>query len=116
MRKETPYLVLYGRTYSEAMEVVHRRRLQHCEPVSDRLTATWFSYEKDLILFKLRFHDEAMFEDSIAVLHIQHDAIVSEFMEDYGLSERVDRFNLSGVWFQSGDDEIVMNQEFSIST
>ena len=32
MKKETPYLILYGRTYNEAMEIVYRRQLRHCEP------------------------------------------------------------------------------------
>jgi hypothetical protein len=117
MEKETPYLVLYGRTYDEAMEIVYRRQLRNCEPASDRLIGIWFSEVPDLILFKLKFHDEAIFynSDCMAVLHVQHDDMVSEFVEDYGLSERIERFDLLGVWFRCAADEMVMNKEFGIS-
>ena len=117
MKNTTPYLVLYGRTYTEAMEIVCRRQLRNCEPASDRLIGIWFSEVPDLILFKLKFHDEATFynSDCMAVLHFQHDDMVFEFIEDCGLSDRIARFDLLGVWFQSAADEMVINQEFGIS-
>jgi hypothetical protein len=117
MKTETPYLALYGRTYTEAMEIVYRRQLRHSEPAPDRLTGIWFSEVRDLILFKLRFHDEGIFydADSMAVFHSQHDDIVSKFIEECSLCERVGRFDLLGVWFQSAADELVMKQEFGIS-
>jgi hypothetical protein len=112
MKKETPYLVLYGCTYSDAMDIVHRRRLRHCELASDHLLAICFSEVSDLVLFKLRFHDEAIFADSVAVVHSKHIDVVMEFIDDYSLTERVDRSNPVGVWFYREEDEKAFNQEF----
>jgi hypothetical protein len=115
MKNLDPYLVVYGRTYAEAMDVVHRRRLMQCEPVWESLTAVAFSDQKDLVLFALEFRAEAFIEDSLAVLHPMHKVAVMDFIHDYGMADRVDCMDVLGVWFSSTDDETTFNEELGLT-
>jgi hypothetical protein len=105
MKNQSPYLVVYDRTYEEAQDVIYRRCLRNCEIDPRALVGVMFSDEKDLVLFALRFRPEAMFDGSQAFLAPWYKTAVLDFIEEHAMTDRVRCADILGVWFWVGDDE-----------
>jgi hypothetical protein len=114
MIEQTAEFAIYELTYEEAFNIIWRRRLRHCEPLGRPLVELSFSDEKDLVLFALAFQGKVVLDGSSALLTVEHQAAVTEFIREYQITERINRTDLIGVWFWSDEDEAAFNEEVAL--
>jgi hypothetical protein len=114
MKNQAPKLVVYGRSYEEAMDIVWNNRLRDCEPLAEPLIGLLFPTDVDAVLFRIGFWSESVFEGSLAILAPCHRADVLEFLQNYSMEDRVQWLDLLGVWFWSDEDNTTFNEALEI--
>ena len=107
MRISPPKIVIYGRTWDDAYDLICTRHLRHCEPGSTPWLGLWIGSTTDLTLFGLRFAQDVQFVGHLAIVPPSLFSEVEEFLIQTSMEDRVQCHSLTAVRFWDTDDEDV---------
>ena len=115
MKNHTSELVICHRTYDQAMDIICRHGLLHCEPLPKPFHAFCFSDHRDATYVATAVAGDVEFYDNIIIGTPTQRALIEEFIERIEAEPRVERVDLLGVLFWNQADEAIFNEEFGLA-